>query len=71
MEILGCGLAVLFMIVTVVACYAASYFIVAGLTWLVCLGFGFEWSWLLALGVWAACLILRWIFEAANGKTKE
>lgn len=30
-----------------------GYFVVAGLTYLVCLGFQLEWSWLLALGVYA------------------
>lgn len=30
-----------------------AYFVIAGLTYLVCLGFGLEWSWTLALGIYA------------------
>lgn len=51
--------------------YALSFLVVAGLSYLVCLGFGFEWSWLIALGVWAGCMIVRWCFSAARNVDKE
>lgn len=60
----------LFMAILVVAVLGLTYLAIAGLTYLICLGFGLEWSWLLALGVWAACVLLRWIVSAAKGKDK-
>lgn len=60
----------LFIALIIVAALGASYLVVAALTYLMCLGFGLEWSWLLALGVWAACGLLRWIVSAAKGKDK-
>lgn len=47
---------------------AITYLIVCGLLWLVCFAFGLEWSWTIALGVWAACLLLRWILSVAKGR---
>lgn len=46
------------------------FFFVAFLSYLVCLGFGLTWSWMLAVGVWAVCVLLRWIVSAAKGKDK-
>ena len=40
-------------IAIVIISVVISFSVIAGLTWLVCLGFGFEWSWQLSLGVWA------------------
>ena len=54
----------------VVFVLGATYLLVAGLTYLICLGFGWEWNWFLALGVWALCVLLRWIISAAKGKDK-
>lgn len=44
-----------------------GYLVVAGLTYIICLAFGLSWSWLMALGVWATCVLLRWIMSAAKG----
>lgn len=43
-----------------------SYLATAGLVYLVCLGFGFEWSWLLSLGVWALLILLRSVFKSSS-----
>lgn len=43
-----------------------SYLLTAGLVYLVCLGFGFEWSWLLSLGVWALLILLRSVFKNSS-----
>lgn len=43
-----------------------SYLLTAGLVYLVCLGFGFEWSWLLSLGVWALLILLRSVFKSSS-----
>lgn len=43
-----------------------SYLATAGLVYLVCLGFGFEWSWLLSLGVWALLILLKQIFGSSK-----
>lgn len=47
--------------------------VIAGLTYLMCMAFGYEWSWLLSVGVWAIWVFLRSIFKAArsNNNTKE
>ncbi len=36
-----------------------SYLVTAGAFWLVCLCFGWEWSWLGSLGVWLALVFLK------------
>lgn len=43
-----------------------SYLLTAGLVYLVCLGFGLEWSWLLSLGVWALLILLRSMFKNSS-----
>lgn len=43
----------------VILVLAIGYIAVALLTFVVCAAFGFEWSWLTALGVWAAIVLLR------------
>lgn len=43
-----------------------GYLGTAGLVYLVCLGFGFEWSWLLSLGVWALLILLRSVFKSSS-----
>lgn len=53
-------------VLLVIAIGALGYLFIAGLTYLVCLGFGLEWSWPIALGVWAACVIFRWVLSAAK-----
>ena len=45
---------------------AVSFLIIAALTYLICMGFGFEWSWTRSLGVWAVFTLLRWIVSAAK-----
>lgn len=44
-----------------------SYSVVAALTWIACMAFGIQWSWLLALGVWAVLMLLSMAFKS-NGK---
>lgn len=43
-----------------------SYLLTAGLVYLVCLGFGLEWSWLLSLGIWALLILLRSVFKNSS-----
>lgn len=45
--------------VAVLLVLAIGYLAVALLTFVVCAAFGFEWSWLTALGVWAAIILIR------------
>lgn len=52
----------------VVALLGISYLCIAGLVYLVCLGLGFEWSWLLSLGVWALIILLRQVFKVSSNK---
>lgn len=51
-------------IIAVLFVMALSFLLVAGLVYLVCLGFGFAFSWFLALGVWALMVLLKSIFSA-------
>lgn len=44
---------------------AAAFFLVALMTFVMSMAFSFEWSWMLSLGVWAACVIARWVISAA------
>lgn len=49
-------------IAKVLACVfavAMGYLVTAGAFWLVCLCFGWEWSWLGSLGVWLALVFLK------------
>lgn len=62
---MGC-LAVLIFVFIYALVLGASYLLVAGLTFIVSLAFGFAWSWLLALGVWAVCMIIRWVLKAVS-----
>lgn len=43
-----------------------SFSVVAGFTWLVCIGFGFEWSWTLSLGIWASLGVFALIMLMAS-----
>lgn len=58
--------AILAGVLAILLVIALGYLFIAGLTYLVCLGFGLEWSWMIALGVWAACVIFRWVLSAAK-----
>lgn len=59
-------MAALLGLLVIIFAVGLSYLIVAGLTYLICLGFGLAWSWLLALGAWALILLLRSIFKSSN-----
>ena len=53
--------------ITSVALLALSYGITAGLLWLVCLCFGWEWwSWQVALGVWLVLVALKTAFGRSD-----
>lgn len=54
--------AVIVAIILIIISAALSFLITAGLVYLVCLGFGLTFSWILALGVYAAMVLLRTIF---------
>lgn len=53
---------------TLIIIFAATYLVVAGLTYLICLGFGLTWSWLLALGVWALIVLLKIVISGSLKK---
>ena len=60
------ALALVVLTLAIVGVIVITYLFVAGLTYLVCLGFGLQWSWFTALGVLAACVLLRWILSASK-----
>lgn len=45
-----------------------AYLIVSLLWWMICLGLGIEFSWFAALGIFAICMLLRWVVSAAKPK---
>lgn len=48
---------------------AVFYLLVSLLTYVIAVGFGFAWSWLLAFGVWGACLLAILVLRLAqNGE---
>lgn len=57
-------------LLAVIAVIGLVFLFIAGLTYLICLAFGLEWSWLMALGVWAACILVRWVLSAAKSDSK-
>ena len=65
-QAVGIGLA---LIALVALCYALAYLFVAGLTYLACIGFGFDWSWSLSAGVYAVCLLIRYVLSAVKSNS--
>lgn len=61
-------LAVILGIALVAIFLGLSYLIVAGLVWIICFGFGLEWSWLISLGVWALLILIRGGIKIGTGK---
>lgn len=47
---------------------ALSFLATAGLTYLIFWCFGWEWSWLIALGIWVAAIMLKLMF---GGRTSD
>lgn len=48
-----------------------SFLFVALMSWIVCTAFSLPWSWFIALGIWAAGMIVRWVIKAARGSGGE
>lgn len=46
----------------ILAVFVVSYWIMAGLSWLVCFCFGLPWDWFVPLGLLVLMVILRWVF---------
>lgn len=54
------------MLAFIVFIVGLSYLAVAGLVYLICLGFGLEWSWMLSLGVWSLIVFLNMAFKSSK-----
>ena len=65
---LGKILGFIITILIAVGILGLAYFIVAGLTYLICLAFGFPWSWLIALGVYAVIILIKLFFGRSGRK---
>lgn len=63
--------AVVIFVLCLILPFALAYFIIAGLTFLICFAFGFEFSWMYALGIWAIYLLLSFIFRGLRGKRND
>lgn len=68
----GTGMAALVVILggicVIAMALGVSYLIVSLLWWLICLGLGIEFNWFAALGIFAVCMLLRWVVSAAKPK---
>lgn len=58
---------IILVIAIVIISAVISFSVIAGLTWLVCLGFSFEWSWQLSLGVWALIMLIASAINMIKG----
>lgn len=52
----------------VIAAIAISFLVNAGLIWVVCWGFGWTFTWKLAVGIYVAEIILKSIFNNVSKK---
>ena len=50
-------------LVTIVLCLAFFFGVVGGLVYICSLAFGFEFSWMLVLGIWSLAALLKFIFK--------
>lgn len=58
---------ILYWSLIIVVIYCISFFITAGLLWVVCWLFNWNWwSWKISLGVWIILCILKGIFSPKN-----
>lgn len=57
---------ILISILIFVGFFALSLALVAFMSYLICIGFGIAWSWPLAIGIWALCIVIRWVISAAR-----
>lgn len=55
--------AVVMFVLCLILPFTLAYFVIVGLTVLICIAFGFEFSWMYALGIWAIYLLLMFIFR--------
>ena len=56
-------------VAAVLLCAALSVGITGLLVWVVCWAFGLEWSWKLAIGVWAVLSLIAGAVKATGGKS--
>lgn len=62
-NILVGALGLIFMLIGILG---VSYLVVAGITWLIFWCFGWTWSWLIALGIWALAVLLKILFGGSK-----
>lgn len=47
-----------------------GYLITASLTYVICYCFGWQWSWLIALGVYFVIILIRWTFHSNSERNR-
>ena len=57
------GVALLWIIVGLLA---VSFLICAGLTYLIFWCFGWQWSWVIAFGIWLVALFFKWLLGESH-----
>lgn len=56
-------MAILYLILILFIVLGGSWLVTAGLVWLISLCFGFEFTFLLATGIWLVLQVLGWLFR--------
>ncbi len=54
------------LILLMIAAFILSFLITSGLIWIICWAFSFIFSWKLAIGVYAALLLLSSVFKVSH-----
>lgn len=62
-KLLGCLIIAVSMVLVPVVCFLVFSLIY----YIICICFGLTFSWLVALGFFLICLLLRWIISAGKG----
>lgn len=62
-DVLAAGGAIILMVIMTIGLLALSFFVTAGIVWLICWAFSLTFSWKIAFGIWLVLVILRSIFK--------
>lgn len=52
----------------VLVVYAVSFFVTAGILWLICWAFALTFTWKIAIGIWLVLILARSVFQVTVKK---
>lgn len=62
-EVFTMSSAIILSVITVIGFLAISFFVTAGIIWLICWAFSLTFSWKITFGIWLIILIINNIFK--------